>query len=115
MQINRLAEEAQKGVQSSGCKPIIFNTITVSDGISMGTSGMRYSLVSREVIADSVETVAGAQGFDGLIKSEAVIKICRAVLWLWQDSTFEPSTISFTEKYFLCVRQNRYCLNVLNL
>ena len=67
MHINRLAEEAQKGVQSSGCKPIIFNTITVSDGISMGTSGMRYSLVSREVIADSVETVAGAQGFDGLI------------------------------------------------
>ena len=67
MHINRLAEEVQKGVQSSGCKPIIFNTITVSDGISMGTSGMRYSLVSREVIADSVETVAGAQGFDGLI------------------------------------------------
>jgi dihydroxy-acid dehydratase len=48
-------------------KPTIFGTITVSDGISMGTPGMRYSLVSREVIADSIETVVGAQGFDGLV------------------------------------------------
>ena len=45
----------------------MFGTITVSDGISMGTPGMRYSLVSREVIADSIETVVGAQGFDGLV------------------------------------------------
>ncbi len=46
---------------------MIFSTITVSDGISMGTPGMRYSLVSREVIADSIETVVGAQGFDGVV------------------------------------------------
>jgi len=54
-------------VAGAGGKPTIFGTITVSDGISMGTPGMRYSLVSREVIADSIETVVGAQGFDGLV------------------------------------------------
>jgi dihydroxy-acid dehydratase len=67
MHLNSLAEEAAKGVDGAGGKGVIFNTITVSDGISMGTPGMRYSLVSREVIADSIEAVAGAQGFDGLV------------------------------------------------
>ncbi|HXG30971.1 MAG TPA: dihydroxy-acid dehydratase [Thermodesulfobacteriota bacterium] len=67
MHIDKLAIEAARGVENAGGKPIIFNTITVSDGISMGTLGMRYSLVSREVIADSVETVAGAEGFDGIV------------------------------------------------
>lgn len=67
MHINKLADDAAKGANEAGAKSIIFNTITVSDGISMGTPGMRYSLVSREVIADSVETVAGAEGFDGLV------------------------------------------------
>src|SRR5262245_29321282 len=67
MHIDQLAREAAKGVDQAGGKSIIFNTITVSDGISMGTEGMKYSLVSREVIADSIETVAGAEGFDGLV------------------------------------------------
>lgn len=67
MHINRLAEDAAQGADEAGGKSIIFNTITVSDGISMGTPGMRYSLVSREVIADSIETVTGAQGFDGVV------------------------------------------------
>ena len=67
MHINELAEIAAKGADDAGAKGVIFNTMTVSDGISMGTSGMRYSLVSREIIADSIEAVAGAQGFDGLI------------------------------------------------
>lgn len=67
MHINRLAEDAAQGADAAGGKSIIFNTITVSDGISMGTPGMRYSLVSREVIADSIETVTGAQGFDGVV------------------------------------------------
>ena len=67
MHINKLAEDAARGVDEVGGKSIIFNTITVSDGISMGTPGMRYSLVSREVIADSIETVTGAQGFDGIV------------------------------------------------
>jgi dihydroxy-acid dehydratase len=67
MHIDRLALEAAKGSDASGGKAVIFNTITISDGISMGTEGMKYSLVSREVIADSIETVAGCEGFDGLV------------------------------------------------
>ena len=67
MHIDKLADSAVKGINESGSKAVIFNTITVSDGISMGTQGMRFSLVSREVIADSIETVVGGQGFDGLV------------------------------------------------
>jgi dihydroxy-acid dehydratase len=67
MHIDKLAREAEAGANAAGGKAIIFGTITISDGISMGTPGMRYSLVSREVIADSIETVAGAEGFDALV------------------------------------------------
>ncbi len=67
MHIDGLAEIAGTGADGAGGKSVIFNTITVSDGISMGTPGMRYSLVSREIIADSIEAVAAAEGFDGLI------------------------------------------------
>ncbi len=67
MHINKLADSAVKGINDAGSKAVLFNTITVSDGISMGTQGMRYSLVSREVIADSIETVVAGQGFDGLV------------------------------------------------
>jgi len=67
MHINTLSDETEKGINNAGGKAVIFNTITVSDGISMGSEGMKYSLVSREVIADSIETVAGAQGFDGVV------------------------------------------------
>jgi dihydroxy-acid dehydratase len=67
MHIDELARLAAAGVEARGAKAVTFSTITVSDGISMGTPGMRYSLVSREVIADSIETVVGAQGFDGVI------------------------------------------------
>ena len=67
MHINALADAAAMGADEAGAKSVLFNTITVSDGISMGTPGMRYSLVSREVIADSIETVVGAQGFDGFV------------------------------------------------
>jgi dihydroxy-acid dehydratase len=67
MHIGELAREACAGVDAAGGKSVLFNTITVSDGISMGTPGMRYSLVSREIIADSIEAVAGAAGFDGFI------------------------------------------------
>ncbi|HEY2635033.1 MAG TPA: dihydroxy-acid dehydratase [Steroidobacteraceae bacterium] len=65
--IDELARLAAGGAEAAGAKAITFNTITVSDGISMGTPGMRYSLVSREVIADSIETVVAAQGFDGVV------------------------------------------------
>jgi len=67
MHIDGLARHAQAGADSAGAKGVLFNTITVSDGIANGTPGMRYSLVSREVIADSIEAVAGAEGFDGLV------------------------------------------------
>ncbi len=67
MHLNALAEVSAQGVDEAGGKSVQFNTITVSDGISMGTPGMRYSLVSREVIADSIETVVAAQGFDGFV------------------------------------------------
>jgi dihydroxy-acid dehydratase len=67
MHIDELARLSAEGADAAGAKAIIFGTITVSDGISMGTPGMRYSLVSREVIADSIETVSGAEGFDAIV------------------------------------------------
>lgn len=67
MHIDKLAKAAAAAVDTSGGKSTTFGTITVSDGISNGAPGMRYSLVSREVIADSIETVSGAQGFDGVV------------------------------------------------
>lgn len=67
MHINVLADEAGAGADTAGGKSVIFNTITISDGIANGTEGMKYSLVSREVIADSIETVVGCEGFDGLV------------------------------------------------
>ncbi|MTJ31132.1 dihydroxy-acid dehydratase [Aphanizomenon sp. UHCC 0183] len=67
MGINELAQRAQTAVKTAGAMPQIFGTITVSDGISMGTEGMKYSLVSREVIADSIETACSAQSMDGVL------------------------------------------------
>ena len=67
MHINELADLVEQSIDASDCKGVLFNTITVSDGISMGTQGMKYSLVSREVIADSIETVVGCLGYDGVI------------------------------------------------
>jgi dihydroxy-acid dehydratase len=67
MHIDRLALKAAEGANAANAKAVVFNTITVSDGISMGTEGMKYSLVSREIIADSIEAVTGCQGFDALV------------------------------------------------
>ncbi|GAB5499467.1 MAG: dihydroxy-acid dehydratase [Pseudohongiellaceae bacterium] len=67
MHINKLAEDVNQGTDAAGGKGIIYNVPTISDGISMGTEGMKYSLVSREVIADSVETVTGCMGHDAII------------------------------------------------
>lgn len=67
MHIDGLAREVEQGVNQANGKGIIFNTITISDGISNGTEGMKYSLVSREIIADSIEAVIGCQGYDGVI------------------------------------------------
>src|SRR5205809_1008003 len=65
--LNVLAQRAEETLRASGAMPQLFGTITVSDGISMGTEGMKYSLVSREVIADSIETVCNAQAMDGVL------------------------------------------------
>src|SRR5213593_2332599 len=65
--LDRLARRAEAALKAAGAMPQTFGTITVSDGISMGTEGMKYSLVSREVIADSIETACGAQRMDGLL------------------------------------------------
>jgi dihydroxy-acid dehydratase len=65
--LNELSERAERSVKSAGGMPQMFGTITVSDGISMGTEGMKYSLVSREVIADSIETACGAESMDGVV------------------------------------------------
>ena len=67
MHIDKLAETVNRAADAAGGKGVIYNVITVSDGISMGTEGMKYSLVSREVIADSVETVSGCMGHDGIV------------------------------------------------
>jgi len=67
LHLDKLAAECAKGADAAGGKSLTFGSITVSDGISMGTEGMKYSLVSREVIADSIETVVGAEGMDGLV------------------------------------------------
>ena len=67
MHINKLAEDVNKGTDAAGGKGIIYSCITISDGISMGTEGMKYSLVSREVIADEIETVSGCMGHDAII------------------------------------------------
>src|SRR5678815_4746653 len=65
--IDQLAVHVALGINEAGGKSVVFNTITLSDGISMGSEGMKYSLVSREAIADSIETVVGCEGFDGLV------------------------------------------------
>jgi dihydroxy-acid dehydratase len=67
MGINDLTQKAEAGVRAAGAMPQIFGTITISDGISMGTEGMKYSLVSREVIADSIETVCNGQSMEGVL------------------------------------------------
>jgi dihydroxy-acid dehydratase len=67
MGLGMLAERVQAAAREAGAMPQVFGTITVSDGIAMGTEGMKYSLVSREVIADSIETACNAQSMDGLV------------------------------------------------
>ena len=67
LHLRTLAEHVKAGIRAAGATPMEFNTVSISDGITMGTEGMRASLVSREVIADSIELVARGNGFDGLV------------------------------------------------
>ena len=78
MHLDKLAERVKEGVVAAGLVGMRFNTIGVSDGMSMGTEGMSYSLQSRDLIADSIETVVEAQWYDALVAFPAAIKICRA-------------------------------------
>lgn len=77
MGLNVLAQRAESGIRNAGAMPQMFGTITISDGISMGTEGMKYSLVSREVIADSIETACSGQSMDGVLAIGAAIRICQ--------------------------------------
>jgi len=81
MHLNGLASQIKEDVNKLAQVGLIFNTIGVSDGISMGTLGMNYSLPSRDVIADSIEIVMNAQSYDGLVTLLVVIKICQERLW----------------------------------
>jgi dihydroxy-acid dehydratase len=82
MHIDVLADEAA-GRRRGRRQGVVFNTITISDGIAMGTEGMKYSLVSREVIADSIETVAGCEGSTAWWPSAAATRTCPAASWPW--------------------------------
>ncbi|VTQ04860.1 Dihydroxy-acid dehydratase [Sphingobacterium daejeonense] len=78
MHLNDLAQVVKKGIWNNGLVGLTFGTIGVSDGMSNGTDGMRYSLVSRDVIADSIETICGGQYYDGVVLFRDVTKICRS-------------------------------------
>ena len=83
--LRRLADSAKKGVRANGGVALEFGTITVSDGISMGHEGMRASLVSREVITDSVETVVHAERFDGFVGLQVATRAFPECLWQPRD------------------------------
>ena len=87
MHLDRLAAHVKEGVQAAGLVGLRFNTIGVSDGLSMGTDGMSYSLPSRDLIADSIETVMGAQWYDALITVPGATRTCRAASSRWRGST----------------------------
>ena len=85
LHLRELAEHVKEGIRAAGGTPMEFNTVSISDGITMGTEGMRASLVSREVIADSIELVARGNGFDALVVLVGCDKtIPGAASWRWR-------------------------------
>ena len=76
MHLNDLAQVVKKGIWNNDLVGLTFGTIGVSDGMSNGTDGMRYSLVSRDVIADSIETICGGQYYDGVVAIPGCDKYC---------------------------------------
>ena len=117
MHINELADIVEESIDASGCKGVLFNTITVSDGISMGTQGMKYSLVSREVIADSIETVVGCLGYDGVVAIGgcdknmpgaliALARLNRPSIFIYGGS-IQPSSIN-TDYVTVCEKVGEY-------
>lgn len=83
MHLLDLNNRVRDGVQKAGLVGFQFNTVGVSDAISMGTKGMRYSLQSRDLIADSIETVMGVSGMMRTLAFQVVIRICLVCLWRW--------------------------------
>ena len=85
MHLNDLALKVKESTWANDTVGLIFNTIGVSDGISNGTEGMMFSLPSRDIIADSIETVVQAQWYDAVVAVVVVTKICLDLSWLWVD------------------------------
>jgi dihydroxy-acid dehydratase len=123
MHINELAEIVESSIDVSGCKSVLFNTITVSDGISMGTQGMKYSLVSREVIADSIETVVGCLGYDGVVAIGgcdknmpgaliALARLDRPSIFIYGGS-IQPSSIN-TDYVTVCEKVGEYAKGIIS-
>jgi dihydroxy-acid dehydratase len=123
MHINELADLVEKSIDASDCKGVLFNTITVSDGISMGTQGMKYSLVSREVIADSIETVVGCLGYDGVIAIGGcdknmpgaligLARLNRPSIFIYGGS-IQPSSIN-TDYVTVCEKVGEYAKGSIN-
>ena len=98
--LRRLAAKVKEGVRAAGGTPMEFNTIAISDGETMGTEGMRASLVSREVIADSIELVCRGQLFDAVIVLSDVTRRSPQQLWRWRVSIYRDS-------YFMAARLPR--------
>jgi dihydroxy-acid dehydratase len=123
MHINELANVVESSIDESGCKGVLFNTITVSDGISMGTQGMKYSLVSREVIADSIETVVGCLGYDGVIAIGgcdknmpgaliALARLNRPSIFIYGGS-IKPSSIN-TDYVTVCEKVGEFAKGIIS-
>ena len=123
MHINELADVVESSIDASDCKGVLFNTITVSDGISMGTQGMKYSLVSREVIADSIETVVGCLGYDGVVAIGgcdknmpgaliALARLDRPSIFIYGGS-IQPSSIN-TDYVTVCEKGGEYAKGTIS-
>ena len=123
MHINELADVVESSIDASDCKGVLFNTITVSDGISMGTQGMKYSLVSREVIADSIETVVGCLGYDGVVAIGgcdknmpgaliALARLDRPSIFIYGGS-IQPSSIN-TDYVTVCEKVGEYAKGTIS-
>ena len=123
MHINELANVVESSIDESGCKGVLFNTITVSDGISMGTQGMKYSLVSREVIADSIETVVGCLGYDGVVAIGgcdknmpgaliALARLNRPSIFIYGGS-IKPSSIN-TDYVTVCEKVGEFAKGIIS-
>ena len=83
-----VAAAVKQGIREAGGTPMEFNTVTISDGITMGTEGMKASLISREVIADSIELVARGNLLTAWCASRAATRTCPGPSWRWRGSTF---------------------------